>query len=505
MVAGHNIAGKGPHFNLFPLTRPKVLGHHVGEFTKETCMKRALALIAAMLILAGLPFAQTMSNMTKVATVYHGVRWSQCAFGPDGVLHVIFEDDTDTGHPIMYVKYDGTTSTTPFNVTGDEYMRGERPGIGVGPRGQVAVAWGVDVGDYTYVRVYDPRTKAWGPVETVAAGYGWDEPQPAIDSNGTLHVFFSSDSGGRAYCASKINGVWEAPVRLSGGYGKQGGVAVGPNNTAYAVWREKGSNGVYKNYYSSRPAGGNWAEGKIATTSGGSSSHPSITVGPDSVPVLAWGDIDAVLENGAEIRIIRPTTGAAREIVIPFGMQHYPRAAVDPDLHTHVVAQLGGGDTGSGAADVHNTTGSWSAGQGLLSNMNKVVGLSADGYGNVALCMSDWTSTGSDIYVYSTAAITPRFIYPPTNPAAAIKSKGLRKSPEITYNLSWTANTANTDAYVGGYNIYVKEGSGEYRLLMSVSKTTLSASFTFTSLSAKRRFGICTANPTGGESEMVEF
>ncbi len=468
-------------------------------------MKRAFALIAAVLLLAGLPFAQTMGNMKKVASVPHGVRWSQCAFGPDGVIHVVFEDDTNTGHPIMYVSYDGTTASTPFNVTGDEYMRGERPGLCVGPRGQVAVAWGVDVGDITYVRVYDPRTKSWGPVETVAAGYGWDEPQPAIDSNGTLHVFFSYDSGGRAYCCSKVNGVWEAPVKLSAGYGKQGGVAVGPNNTAWALWREKQGDGNYKNFYSSRPAGGNWAGAKLVTTSGGSSSHPSITVGPDNIAIGTWGDIDPEMENGAEIRLIRIGTGETRQVAILKYMQHYPRAAVDPSLHIHIASQIGGGDTGSGAFYTNNSTGSWPEPQTLVSSNNKVVGLSADAYGNVGMCMSDLTSTGSDIYVWTIQPIVPRYIYPPSSPTATVKSKNLRKSPEITYNLSWTANSANTDAYVGGYNIYVKEGSGEYKLLMSVSKTTLSASYTFTDLSVKRRFGICTANPAGGESELAEF
>ena len=231
-------------------------------------MKRFVALTAAMLILAGLPFAQGMSNNKKVATVTGGVRWSQCAFGPDAVLHLCFEEDTDRGHPIWYVKYDGTTASTPFNVTGNLDQRGERPGIAVGTRGDIAVAWGVDAGDNTYIRIYDHRNKVWGPVETVAAGYGFDEPQPAVEADGTVHCFFSNEAQGRAYVANRVNGVWGSPVRLSAGYGKQGGVAVGPNNKAWAVWREKLSNGDYKNYYSSRPHGGTWATAELLTSSG---------------------------------------------------------------------------------------------------------------------------------------------------------------------------------------------------------------------------------------------
>lgn len=468
-------------------------------------MKRAVALVAAIILLAGLPFAQTMGYNKKVATVTGGVRWSRCAFGPEGVLHIVFEEDTSRGHPIWYVNYDGTTVSTPFNVTGSLDVRGERPGIAVGPRGQIAVVWGVDVGDIVYARLYDPKTKTWGAVETVSAGYGWDEPSPAIDANGTVHVAYFSMSGGRAYCSSKINDKWEAPSSLSGSSAKDTTVAVGHDNKAWSLWREKGAGGSYKNYYATRTSGGSWTGGTLVTSSGGSSSHPSITVGPNNIPVATWGDIDPNNENGAEIRMIRLGTGEAREIVINKYMQHYPVAAVDTNLFIHIATQLGGGDFGSGAFYANNTKGSWAEPQTLVCSMDKVVGLSADPYGNVGLCMSDMTSTGSDIYVWTTQPIIPRYIYPPTNLAATVKSKNIRKSPEIAYNLSWTANSANPDAWVAGYDIYVKEGSGNYTLLLSVNKSTLNASFTYTDASVKRYFGIVTTNPGGGESELAEF
>lgn len=470
-------------------------------------MKRFVALTAAMVILAGLPFAQTMSNNKKVATVTGGVRWSQCAFGPEGVLHVVFEEDTDRGHPVWYVSYDGTTASTPFNVSGDLDARAERPGIGVSSRGVIAVAWGIDIGDNVNIRIYDPRTKSWGAVENVAAGYGFEEPQPAVEADGTVHCFFSNDGQGRAYVSTRVNGVWGSPVRLSAGYGKQGGVAVGPNNKAWAVWREKGSNGVYKNYYSSRPHGGSWSSAELATSSGGSSSHPSIAVGPDNIAVATWGDIDAILENGAEIRIIRLGTGEPREIAIPFYMQHYPRAAVDPNLKIHIASQIGGGDFGSGAFYTHNVTGSWASPQQLTTSMDKVVGLSADPYGNIGLCLSDMLADGkgSDIYIWSTQPITPRYMYPPLNLAATISLKRVRTTPGATYNLAWNANSANNDAWISGYNIYVKEGNGEYQFLLSVNKSTLSATFTYSDLTKKRKFAIATTNPGGGESDLVEF
>ncbi|MCX6561129.1 MAG: hypothetical protein NTZ26_11540 [Candidatus Aminicenantes bacterium] len=470
-------------------------------------MKRCIALAAAVILLAGFPFAQTLGNNKKIAHVTGGVRWSQCAFGPEGVLHVCFEEDSDRGHPIWYVNYDGTTASTPFNVTGSLDIRGERPGIAVSSHGVVAVAWGVDAGDSIFVRIYDPKTKAWGAIDSIAPGYGWGEPQLAIESDGTVHCFFSNDDQGRTYCSTRTNGVWGSAVRLSSGYAKQGGVAVGPNNKAWALWREKGGGGVYKNYYASRPHGGTWSGADLVTSSGGSSSHPSITVGPDSVAIGVWGDIDINNETGAEIRLIKLVSGAVREIAIPFAMQHYPRAVVDPNLKIHVAAQIGGGDFGSGAVYANNVTGSWSSPQQCLTSMDKVVGLSSDPYGNVGICLSDMLTDGkgSDIYIWTTQAIIPRFIYPPQSVAAAISLKNVRRSPGITYNLTWTANPANTDAWITGYNVYMQENGGAYQLLLNVNKATLNATFTFSDLTKKRRFAITTVNPAGGESDLIEF
>jgi hypothetical protein len=468
-------------------------------------MKKILIFAAAMVLLAGLPFAQTLSNGTKVATVAGGVRWSQCAFGPDGILHVCYEEDTNRGHPVWYVKYDGTTASTPFNVTDSMDRIGSRPTIAVSSKGYIVVTWGEVSGTSVYCRIYNPKTKVWDAIETVSVGYGSDEPYAAIEGDGTIHIYYYSDGGGRSYVSSKINGAWENPVKVSSGYGKQGAVGVGPNGTAWVAWREKlGSN--YKNYYSKRPKGGNWEAAVNVTTSGGSSSHPNLAVGSDNVAVLVWGDIDPLNETGCEVRLWRLGVDKTREIIVPFAMQHYPRVAVDVNNKIHVAVQAGGGDYGNGCFYTHNVTGSWVPAQSILSSMDKLPGISADPYGNVAVCMSTYTSGGgSEIYVWSLQKIQSRIIYPPLNLTAAVKIKSLRKVSEATYNLTWAANPANTEAWISGYNIYIKEGDGAYQLLLTVDKSTLSASLTFTDLSKKRRFAIATTNPGGGESDLVEF
>jgi len=470
-------------------------------------MKRCLHVVTALLLFSGLAFGQYLKESFKIAHAAGGVRWSQCAFGPDGVPHVIWEEDTDLGHPVYYVKYDGTTASTPFNVTDSMNRRAERPGIHVSSKGVICVAWGEDAGNNIYMRVYDPKQKAWLPVEAVALGYGWDEAHPAVDPAGNIHVFFSDESGGRAYCRSRIGGVWENVYRLSGGYGKQGGVVVAPNGTVWAVWREKQGNGNYKNFYSTRTATTTWTSAQMATSSGGSSSHPHLAVGPNNICVIAWGDIDPVLENGAEVRILKLETGQSREIVIPFYMQHYPRIAIDAFNNIHIACQIGGGDWGDGFRYTNNLGGTWLPFETQAAAWPKLPGISADPFGNIGVCVSSMVFSGAggaDIWVYTSQKIVPKSISAPLNLASSISLKSLRKNPEITYNLSWAANPENNPLYLTGYNVYVNEGSG-YRLLASVSSTTTTASFKYTDLSKKRSFALTTVGIAGLETDMAYF
>jgi PKD repeat protein len=553
-------------------------------------MKKILWLACAVLVLASLQFGQTLGNDKLIAHAAGGVRWSQCAFGPDGVLWVVYEEDTDgSGHPIWVVSYDGTTVSTPFNVTGSSAIKGERPGIAVGTKGHVVATWGVLAESAVYMRVRDPLTKAWLPVEQVKAGFGADEPNAAVDGEGNIHVAWFNLNGAKTYARSKIGGAWGESTLL--GSGKDCTVAVGSNGTVYAWWRSAiGSS--YKNYYSTRTKTTAWTGGTLLSTSGGSSSHPQVTVGPDNVAVATWGDIDPILENGAEIRVQKIKPGSTREIVIPFYMQHYPRIAVDKDGVIHLACQIGGGDYGSGFRYTNNKGGTWKEPQTKGGSMNKIVGISADPSGNVAVCMSTFTTPGSDIWIYSLSLINPlpmleaEFTFtpqtgyipltvnftalqqtgangqdvnyawtfgdggtgtgrtiahtftaagtysvqllisdnvgradtktqsievkktnplPPTNLSSTISMSSFRKSPEISYNLFWAINPSNIPEHLASYAIYMKEGTGAYTQILTVTPATLSTVLKFTDLKKKRSFAISTLGLGGTESEKVYF
>jgi len=384
-------------------------------------MKKTLFGAVAVLLLATLQFGQILSNTKKLDDLTGRVRWSQCAFDPTGVLWVVYEEDTDgPGHPIWVVSYDGTTVSEPFNVTGSPSFRGLRPGIGTGIKGTIAVVWGGDDPiSQVWLRVRDPETKTWLPPQNVSQGNGFQEPNVAVDHDDNIHVAWHTLPGAGCWARSYINGAWTGIKRFSGG--KDCTVAVGPNGKAWAVWREKGAGGNYKNFYSTRTPTTEWIPASAVGEGGNSSSHPGVTVGPDNVAVLAYGNIDPENEGPQEMRVKKLLDGSNRVIVWDRRVAHYPRLVVDKNLHMHMVCALGGGDAGNGLRYANNVGGAWNASQFIGSGMNKVVGIATDPFGNVAACQSAWTSDGgSDIWCYSikpiepTAPIVAQFTFTPT-------------------------------------------------------------------------------------------
>jgi len=101
--------------------------------------------------------------------------------------------------------------------------------------------------------------------------------------------------------------------------------------------------------------------------------------------------------------------GATREIAIPFYMQHYPRIAVDKDGVVHMVCQIGGGDYGDGLRYTNNRDGSWKEPQVIPAVWNKLAGLATNLLGNVAVCQSSISTTGSgaDIWAFTQNPIVP--------------------------------------------------------------------------------------------------
>ena len=58
-------------------------------------MKRGFGLVFGLLLAAGLAYPQKLRTPIKVASTPNEARWSAMAFTPDGVAHIVWEDNPD--------------------------------------------------------------------------------------------------------------------------------------------------------------------------------------------------------------------------------------------------------------------------------------------------------------------------------------------------------------------------------------------------------------------------
>ncbi len=472
-------------------------------------MKRIAHLAGGVLLLVGLSYAQYLGAPVKVATAPSAVRWSQMAFAPDGVAHIVYEV-IDVGSSfddlIMYVSYDGTNASTPLQLS-PSGARADRPHIAVGATGLIAVVWGE--GHSVFMRVYDPAQAKWLPIESVKLDYGGDEPTVCVDREGNIHVFFYNESAGRVYTRAKINGAWEETKRMdSGARAVQGGNAIGRDGRIWAMWREKNpSTGEYKGRYRWRTKTTGWSEIMIVNDAGASWSHPHITVGPDNIPLVATGDVDEGSGTNQEMWVIAINDqGNPREMAIPAVTQHYPRVAADR-FGRYLACQLGGGDFGDGIRYTSRMpNGTWRDVQTFGGAWPKLPGISVDGYGNVAVC---WSSIrfgeGADILLASLGPISKKQVFAPLNPAGSAEFKTVNTVPTVEWTFSWGANSENKDNEMDGYQIYRRFGDGPWESVAYADKTQLEAKYAVTELTSIPEFAVAAVLLSGLESAKVTF
>ncbi len=483
------------------------------NYAKEQMMRRMMMSGLILLLMAAASLSAAMNNQVTVAQVGGKVRWTQIALGPDGVAHVVFIEqlDADVRNPLYYVSYDGQNISSPFMLTRSLDTFAMQPFIATNAKGQIVVVWSEPRDDSIFMRQYDPASKTWLAEERVT-NWGVDEPSVVIDNEGNIHVFFYDGGDGRVYVRSKVNGAWEAHSLISRGDVRclQGNICLDSAGYVWAVWLQQDcgnpANCEYKAHYRKRLSNTpGWTPQRWVNEQGMSQERPHIAVGPDNLPWFTWADVDP--KESAQIavcKLVNESSDPPLEFVTGSWTQHFPRIAVDINNKAHLAVQQGAGDEGDGILYLTNAEGAWTQ-QMMHGAWTKCGGVATDGFGNVAVSYSHFHGAGSYVYINSKEPIVPKYFHPPVNLASSLFMTGTRKSPKITYNLSWQANPENDDRFLSGYKIYVKEGSGNFQVLETVSKTTFSRSFEFDSVNVKRVFAITTVNLGGAESGLAEF
>ena len=479
-------------------------------------MKRIVMLAAMLGIFSLVAFAQFNLAVNVSNTPDTPSMWPQVAFGPDGILHVVWvENLTSAKTNVMHATYDGVSVSEPEKISGSGTHACYFPHIAMNNKGKIAVIWG----QYNehWLAVYDPDQKVWLDPEMVADQYfgsGFlSRPKIAMDEDGNIYTFFFANYN--CFSRSLINDVWEPIFQLDGGgvTAKEGGICAAPDGKIWAVYGIKQAGGDYKNAYRTRTKDTPWSGPDLATKLGNSQEQPHIGVGLNSIPYLVYLGNDG--QEGSNIINLGKMDGVenlATAIVGPSAF-HYPRVAVDDLGFQHIATQYGQGDHGLGIQYFTNASGAWT-GLGILPNSQgepKLPGIASEAYGNIAVSYDSLTNGLKEAYITTRYPVVAKHFYAPVNTAITIAYTGVMSSePRAVYSLSWAKNPDNNDQYIRGYKIYTKLGSGDWQLLNEFNKVTFTLDISYTGadnpyMTQKVHFAISTVSIIGLEGDRVTF
>jgi hypothetical protein len=483
----------------------------------EKKMKRMTFMLVMLLTVNLLSFGQL--NKSIIASNNPGVHsmWPQVAFGPDGILHIVWvELTTATENNVMYATWDGTTLSQPRIISGAGEHLCYFPFIAVNTKGMIAVIWAQ--GNEHWLAVHDPVQKAWLLPEMVATenyGAGFlSRPKVGLDEDGNIFTYFFNQIDYCSYTRAKINGAWEPIFQLNSSsvFSKEGGICVAPDGRAWVIYAIKTGNGDYKAFYRRRTKDTTWTSGKIVNETGNSQGKPYVGVGLNNIPYISYMDSKEVEGyNSIWVFKLDENTNPATNVA-PSNALHYPRVAVDSNGFQHVAIQYGPGDNGEGVRYFDNTLGTF-LGYGNLPDSDggvKLPGIAAEGYGNVAISFESRANSESGFkqaYFVTREPVVVKHFDPPIGTKATINITGLMSTrPVIKFSLSWAKNPDNSETYVRGYRIYKKLGSGDWELVSEVGKDILSFDLTFnTPLTQKIQFSVATVSVAGFEGDRATF
>jgi len=477
-------------------------------------MRRILYLAVMLSAVSLLSFGQF--NIAHNASNTPGVRssFAQVAFGPDGVLHIVWGEDQGASlSNVFYTNWDGTTMATPIQISQATDEQCYFPFVATNGKGMIAIIWAQN--HTHWLAVFDPETKQWQEPEQVSGesfGGGYDcRPKVGLDQDNNIFCYIGAKALYQSYARCKIDGVWEDMFLLSppGFPCKEGGVCVTPEGVAWTVYGVKEDDGDYKPHYRTRTKDTEWTEDTAVPGIKGSQGKAYIAVGLNGIPYLCLQHVTT--HEGANNIIVVKMDGDEfpQEVATDISAYHYPRVTTDNEGYVWLASQFGQGDHGLGITYWDNTTGEWQA-NGILPDSSgepKMPGIAADAYGNVAISY-DPLVNGVRESIFSTRyPVEPKHFYPPINTKVTVSVSGIMTgSPQIEFGLSWQKNPDNNDTYLRGYKIFKKEGSGDWEELTEVTKDTLSYEIAYSSaLTQKIQFAISAVSAAGFEGDRKVF
>jgi len=291
------------------------------------------------------------------------------ALAPDGNSVTAWQDNSGGNLEIYVKRWDGSKwvemgsgSATGGGISNNPGYS-ENPSLAIDPDGKAVVAWQDDSGSKYKPEIY---VKRWDGSKWVEMGSGSatgggisnnagfsEVPSLAIDPDGKAVVAWEDDSSGVQIYVKRWNG--SAWVEMGAGSASGGGIsdtagfsfflslAIGPDGTPVVAWTDS-STGSFE-IYVKRWNGSAWVEMGAGSASGGgisntagSSAHPSLAIGSDGMPVVAWensgsGNIEVYVKrwNGSAWVEMGAGSASGGGISQNNGVSGDPSLAIGPD------------------------------------------------------------------------------------------------------------------------------------------------------------------------------
>ncbi len=242
------------------------------------------------------------------------------AIAPDGTVVVAWADESEDDVEIYVRRWNGAAwvemgsgSASGGGISdndGDSWS----PSLALGPDGMPIVAWDDESKDDGEIYVRRWNGSSWVEMGSGSASGGGISmnsgfsayPSLAVNSYGTPIIAWEDDTGGDAdIYIRRWNGsswvVMGANSASGGGISDNNGdswspsLAAGPAGTTIVAWEDdtSGAGEIYVRRWNDTSwveMGANSASGGGISSNGGISASPSLAIGPEDMPVIAWDD-----------------------------------------------------------------------------------------------------------------------------------------------------------------------------------------------------------------------
>jgi uncharacterized repeat protein (TIGR01451 family) len=334
---------------------------------------------------------------------------TRIAISPDGTIHVIWSEGTNSHIEVFYTQRpSGGTWTPPINLSNTPEQNSDIQQLIVDSSGAVHVFWEEQIDYYTKHLYYARRDPdgSWSiPIDIIPNGNSHSAPETRVymDSSGVLHVIWSTGdfytSSSIAYVQGFPDGSWTSPVILSTtDLARYPDFVIDRDNRLQVVWIDTRYGDLY---YTHRDPDGIWST--PISLSSNTVGYPELEMDPNGRVHMVYGDSTPALNY----RYLDGEVWSSVETFFNSALSQYLSLKTEPDGQVNVLWK---DNTGTIRYQHRSSNGMWSSVR-LIGTSFFNPDTALDGAGNLIVVWSNvdllYTKRSSDGSWSDTMVITP--------------------------------------------------------------------------------------------------